>query len=473
MLFSSIIFIFYFLPVVLLVYYACFFSRRLQNIILLLASLFFYAWGEPRFAIIMISSILFNYVCGLLIHIFRKRRTWARMTLVFTIAGNLATLFVFKYMDFVINNLNLAAHLQIPMPDIVLPLGISFYTFHALSYIIDIYRGTVEVQKNPVIVALYIAIFPTLIAGPIVRYNTIAHQFFERSETWRKFSVGCCRFLTGLAKKVLIANNMAIVADQIFTMNTNGTIPATLAWLGAVAYTLQIFFDFSAYSDMAIGLGLMFGFRFEENFNYPYLTKSISEFWRRWHISLGTWFRDYVYFPLGGSRVDSTDKLVRNLFIVWMLTGIWHGAEWTFFIWGFINFICITFEKLFRFEEIKGFHFLKHIYALFVIVIGWVIFRAENLRAAGHYLASMFGGGGFWSDTAFMFTKEFLVFFIIGFILCFPVARRVNRIIVDREYPILSMTATVIYPVVIMGLFVLSITYLVKGSYNPFIYFQF
>ncbi|EST12697.1 MBOAT family O-acyltransferase [Sporolactobacillus laevolacticus] len=473
MLFSSILFIFYFLPAVLLLYFACRFSTRLQNVVLLFASLIFYAWGEPRFVIIMISSILFNYVCGLLINATLKNKTWSKIALIFTIVGNIGNLFVFKYLDFVIKNINYGAHAHIPLPDIVLPLGISFFTFHSLSYIIDVYRGTVKVQKNLIYLALYIAIFPALIAGPIVRYNTIANQLLERTETWRKFSIGCCRFVTGLGKKVLIANNMAIVADRIFAMSADSSIPLLLAWLGAIAYTFQIFFDFSAYSDMAIGLGLMFGYEFEENFNYPYLSKSISEFWRRWHISLGTWFRDYVYFPLGGSRVGSTDRLVWNLFIVWMLTGIWHGAEWTFVVWGFINFVCITSEKLFQFEQIQNINFIKHVYALFVIVIGWVIFRANNLQAAGKYIGSMFGSGGFWSDTAFMFVKEFAVFFIIALILCAPVARRVNRIVVDNDYPALSIAVTILYPVVILSLFVLSVTYLVKGSYNPFIYFQF
>ncbi|SFG06908.1 MBOAT family O-acyltransferase [Sporolactobacillus nakayamae] len=473
MLFSSIIFIFYFLPAVLVLYFVSSFSKTLQNIVLLFASLFFYAWGEPRFVIVMIASILFNYLFGVFINLSKKSRSWSRTLLIVTIAGNLSTLFVFKYLDFVLRNINLGAHLNIPIPEIVLPLGISFYTFHALSYIIDVYRGTVNVQKNIIYLALYIVIFPALIAGPIVRYNTIADQFVNRTETWRKFSVGCCRFLTGLAKKVLIANNMAIVADHIFTLSAHSSIPVTLAWLGAIAYTFQIFFDFSAYSDMAIGLGLMFGFEFEENFNYPYLSRSISEFWRRWHISLGTWFRDYVYFPLGGSRVDSTDKLVRNLFIVWTLTGIWHGAEWTFVFWGLLNFICIAFEKLFRFDELVKNNFVKHIYALFIIIIGWVIFRAENLKAAGNYLGSMFGHGGFWSDMAFMFVKEYFVFFIIALILCAPIAKRVNRIIVDQKYPVISTTVGIMYPLVVLGLFVVSVTYLVKGNYNPFIYFQF
>lgn len=473
MLFSSIVFLFYFLPIVLALYYITIFSRRLQNLLLLISSLIFYAWGEVKFVIIMLLAIFFNYIFGLLIDKYRENKAKSIIILVLMCSYNLGILFIFKYLNFVIRNINSMQSYQFNIPNIPLPIGISFFTFQAMSYVIDVYRKDGAVQKNIFNLGLYIALFPQLIAGPIVRYSTIDDQIKNRIETRNKFSVGCCRFITGLGKKILISNNMAIIVDRIFEMNGKVQIPVTLAWLGAFAYTLQIFFDFSGYSDMAIGLGLMFGFKFEENFNYPYISKSISEFWRRWHMSLSQWFRDYVYFPLGGSRVANKDKIIRNLFVVWLLTGIWHGAEWNFVIWGIVNFVFITVEKVFSFEESNIPKLVKHIYALFVINICWVLFRSPNLVAAGEYIASMFGfrNNGFWSPYTFMFIKEYIVFFIVGIILCMPIARKVNKSIVDKAafYKYLEY----VYPFAIMGLFLVCISYLVKGTYNPFIYFNF
>lgn len=473
MLFSSVVFLFYFLPVVLLMYYVVSFSRKLQNLILLVFSLFFYSWGEPKFIILMLLSILFNYCFAILIHKYRDNEFSVKAIIIAACTCNLGTLFVFKYLSFVLRNLNKAIIYEIPIPNLALPIGISFFTFKAISYVIDVYRERVEVERNIFNLALYIAFFPQLLAGPISRYDLIVEQIKHRKETAARFSVGCCRFITGLSKKVLIASSMGVIVDRIFAINVNIAIPVTLAWLGAIAYTLQIFFDFSGYSDMAIGLGLMFGFKFEENFNYPYVSKSISEFWRRWHISLSSWFRDYVYFPLGGSRVANKDKIIRNLFVVWVLTGVWHGSEWTFIMWGLLNFIFIAFEKVFSFDRMNISNGFKHVYALFIINLGWVLFRSKDLVEAGKYIGCMFGvnNNGFWSNYTFMFLKENIVFFIAAIVLSMPVARITNKYTVEkmRGYKVIDN----LYPFAIIGLFLICVIYIVKGTYNPFIYLKF
>ncbi|HAU86400.1 MAG TPA: membrane-bound O-acyltransferase family protein [Lachnospiraceae bacterium] len=470
MLFSSIIFLFYFLPVVLVLYYGTFWSRRLQNTLLLLVSLFFYGWGEPKYVFLMIGSIVFNYVMGMLIHRYQKR-----FLLVLTIVGNLGVLFVFKYLSFFVRNLNAATdyRYQLSVPNIVLPIGISFFTFQAMSYVIDVYRKNVKVQKNPFYLGLYVSFFPQLIAGPIVRYAAIEEQIMNRKETWQKFSAGSCRFIMGLSKKVLISNNMAVIADRIFTMQGQQHIPVSLAWLGAIAYTLQIYYDFSGYSDMAIGLGLMFGFKFEENFNYPYISRSIGEFWRRWHISLGTWFKEYVYFPLGGSRGANKDKMVRNMLVVWALTGIWHGAEWTFVFWGLFNFVFLMLERLLDFESSDIPSVIKHVYCMLLVTLGWVLFRSTDLIQAGRYIADMFGFGkeGLSSQYTWMFIRENIVFLMAGIIFSMPIAQKTNAYIYKQKsrYQVLEAC----YPFAVIALFIISISYLVKGTYNPFIYFNF
>ncbi|BBF45460.1 probable poly(beta-D-mannuronate) O-acetylase [Lachnospiraceae bacterium KM106-2] len=473
MLFSSNVFIFYFLPIVLLLYYACRWSRGVQNGILLVASLFFYAWGEPWFVLIMIASIFLNYLFALIIDWKRENKRFTKCVLTISVICNLALLLVFKYTDFFIRNINEVTGAHLPLAGLALPLGISFFTFQAMSYVVDVYRETGKVQKNPFWVALYIAFFPQLVAGPIVRYSTIDEQIHDRIETWNKFSVGVCRFIAGLSKKVLLSNNFAIIADHIFDSYQGGGCPISLAWLGAIAYTLQILFDFSGYSDMAIGLGLMFGFKFEENFDYPYISRSIGEFWRRWHISLGNWFKEYLYFPLGGSKVKNKDIVIRNMLVVWLCTGFWHGAEWTFVIWGLLNFVALIFERFTEFEYIQGHNFLKWLYTMFVVVIGWVIFRAENLVYAGNYLASMFGffTNDWWSDSTWMFVKENFVFFVAGIIFCMPLGRRYNKMIVEKK--VTTNIIDILYPVAMMLLFLICVSYLVKGSYNPFIYFNF
>ena len=475
MLFSSIVFVLYFLPIVLLLYYVFSFSRMMQNIILFFSSIIFYAWGELDFALLMCLSIFVNTFLGYLVDKFKESKKKAKTIVVVSLVYNLSVLFFFKYLMFTVRNVNMMFGTDFNIGKIALPLGISFYTFQAISDVVDVYRGDAMVEKNPFYVGLYIAFFPQLIAGPIVRYNTIADQIKHRKSSMDKFSVGCCRFLVGFSKKILLSNNFALIADKTFELTNSQTIPASLAWLGGIAYTLQIYFDFSAYSDMAIGLAGMFGFRLEENFNYPYISKSISEFWRRWHISLSTFFKEYVYFPLGGSRVENQDKMVRNTFIVWLLTGIWHGAEWTFVLWGLCNFVFIMGERLFNFEKSKINNGVKHIYTLCVVVIGWVLFRAENLTQAFVYLKNMFGlnGNGFASDTALMYVREYLPFIIAGIIFSTPIAKRINKLNVENKLPVIGSVITIVYPIVLIGLFAICMSYLVIGSYNPFIYFNF
>ena len=467
MLFSSSTFIFLFLPIVIFVYYVFLRKHRsLQNIFLLIASLIFYAWGEVLFVFVMILSIVANYFFGLFIYKAQTEK-FRKLFLVFAVVFNLSVLFIFKYLVFTVTNINLLFQAEISVPDIALPIGISFFTFQAMSYVIDVYRG-VDVQKNILNVGLYISFFPQLIAGPIVRYETVAQQIVYRKETFDDFSDGVCRFIIGLGKKVLLANSLAVVADAAFDGNISNT-SASFAWLGAIAYTMQIFFDFSGYSDMAIGLGRMFGFKFLENFRYPYISSSITEFWRRWHISLGTWFRDYVYFPLGGSRVKRKSRLVFNLFVVWLLTGIWHGANWTFIIWGLLYFVLLTFEKLTGFNKLSKLKIIRHIYTLLIVVLGWVIFRSDTLIDALNYLGVMFGSNGVFFDTFTLFyCKENIVYFVLGVICCTPVIMFFYHKII-KKWKVAPVIASCSLIVIAM----LSIIYTIKGTYNPFIYFNF
>ena len=360
-----------------------------------------------------------------------------------------------------------------------LPIGISFYTFQALSYVIDVYRGDTKAEKNPFYVGLYIAFFPQLIAGPIVRYNQVAKEIRNRKSNYRKISVGVCRFVTGLGKKILLANNFAILADQIFSWSQMGVenfqVPVMMAWLGIIAYTLQIYFDFSGYSDMAIGLGLMFGFKFEENFDYPYAASSLQDFWHRWHISLTRWFREYVYFPLGGSRVENKDRMIRNLLIVWLLTGIWHGAAWTFLFWGLWHFLFQIAERFFGYAVNNTHKILMHIYTMLVVMFGWVLFRAKDLYQANIYFKNLFGfnQNGFFSElTGFLF-REYGFFLLLGILFCLPVAKRCNRALAEGKAGIVGKIMNILYPAAMAAVFLLCLTYLVRGGYNPFIYFNF
>jgi len=470
MLFSSSIFLFFFLPAVIFCYYVLFKkSRLMQNIFLLCASLFFYAWGEPKFVFIMMLTIMVSWFFGLLVDKFRGRKAIIRAIIVFDSIYNLGVMFIFKYLMFTLHNVNSIFGLSINVPLIALPIGISFFTFHAFSYVLDVNRGLGEVQKNPMYVGLYISFFPQLVAGPIVRYQTIADEIKHRKETLDDFTSGVTRFIVGYLKKVLLANTMAVVANNAF--NSKGTISVGFAWLGVFAYAFQIYFDFSGYSDMALGMGKMFGFHFLENFNFPYISKSISEFWRRWHMSLGAWFKNYVYFPLGGSRVKSKARLVFNLFVVWFLTGVWHGANWTFIIWGMMYFVLITTEKLSGFEKkFVRFGWLKHIYTMMFVLFGWVLFRSQNLTAAVEYFKAMFGlAGNPLFDNAFVFNlSQNFVFLVCAAVFSVPTAKFIQEKIGNR-----SKAFDMVFIAGIMALFIIAVSYTVKGSYNPFIYFNF
>lgn len=476
MLFSSLTFLFLFLPIVLLVYLLFSFSRTMQNMWLLFVSIIFYSWGQSQYVILLFISIIANYILGMFVHFCREREKSTTWVCVMAWVVNMGILFIFKYLNFTVDNIEILTETTINIPTIALPLGISFFTFQGMSYVIDAHRGVAEVQKNPFYVGLYVAFFPQLVAGPIVKYASIAEQIKYRKVTVRGLSVGTCRFVTGLAKKIFLSNNFALIADAIFGINKDGgELAVTLAIVGVIAYSLQIFFDFSGYSDMAIGLSLMFGFQLEENFDYPYVSKSVSEFWRRWHISLTNWFREYIYIPLGGSRVSDTDKLIRNLFVVWLFTGIWHGASWNFIIWGLWSFAFSLLERFTKFEKRKLPSAVKHIYLLVVIGLGWVFFRAENMSLAWNYLGSIFGlnGNKFYDPAALMYLKEYAVFFIAGIVLCCPVGRRMNRLFYDKKAPVAHAISSVLYPIGLSAMFLLCISYLVKGSYNPFIYFNF
>jgi D-alanyl-lipoteichoic acid acyltransferase DltB (MBOAT superfamily) len=462
-------------------------------------SLSFYAWGEPTFVFVMMASILMNWLFGLLVTTL-KQQNIRRVIMAAMFACNIGLFFVFKYLSFTVSQLHRFFAIDIVDPGFVLPIGISFFTFQAMSYVIDVYRGKAKVQKNPLNVALYISLFPQLIAGPIVRYQTIANQINERVFRLDDFTKGIRRFIVGFAKKTLIANSLGIVADQAFSDFNPATTTLLLVWFGILCYTLQIYFDFSGYSDMAIGLGLMFGFHFEENFKYPYVSKSITEFWRRWHISLGTWFRDYVYFPLGGSRVDSKMRLVLNLFIVWTLTGIWHGASWNFVFWGLFYFAFLTLEKLTGIVgKIEKRRVLKYTYmavTIMAVMIGWVFFRSEGMGNALDYLSVMFG---IYSvpiadpDTIYVCSQH-LIILIIAIVGCTPMVASICGKLVsyfgtplseeageaasDIKQDIARLTIReyvfwIVCGVCLIGVLFISISFTVSTKFNPFIYFNF
>ena len=474
MLFSSTTFIYLFLPLVLLVYYVFLRKNRtLSNVFLFLASLVFYGWGEPGFVFVMMASIVANWFFGIMVHKFQSanRKTLAKLMVVLACICNLGLLFVFKYLNFTENIICRVFGISPKLAQIALPIGISFFTFQAMSYVIDVYRGNGEVQKNILNVGLYISFFPQLIAGPIVRYETVSHEINHRKENSKDFFDGFARFVVGLGKKVLLANTFGVLADQIFGVVSLGeTLSAGAAWLGAIAYSLQIFFDFCGYSDMAIGLGKMFGFHFLENFDYPYISKSITEFWRRWHMSLGSWFRDYVYIPLGGSRVKKA-RLVLNLFVVWLLTGIWHGANLTFVVWGLMYFVLLAFEKLTGIfsSHSKKVSVFGWIYTMFFVVMGWVIFRSDSLGCAVRYIGYMFGTG---KSTLFdplyagCFSQS-IGMIIIGALCSAPLFKNLWAKINKNAF------TDILHIVCITVLFVFCVANLVSSSYNPFIYFNF
>lgn len=464
MVFSSTAFLFIFFPIVIILYFNPLLKlfknseRRIKNFIMLAASLFFYAWGEPRFIFIMLGSILINWMFGLLINKFDQQLLKRKTVLIISLIFNISLLFVFKYLAFALGNFGVTLN-------ITLPIGISFFTFHIMSYIFDLYKRKTGVQKNILTLALYISMFPQLVAGPIVRYETVADSLSNRKETPEDFTAGLSRFVFGLGKKLILSNYFAVVADNLF--NSSVELSVASAWLGAICYTLQIFFDFSGYSDMAIGMARMFGFRFLENFNYPYISKSITEFWRRWHMSLSSWFRDYVYIPLGGNR-KGKGRQILNLLIVWTLTGFWHGANWTFLCWGLIYFVLLVFEKLTNFpKRLKG---AAHIYTLFFIILAWVVFRADNISEAGTYLASMFGiGGNPLTDYTFLLYLSNLKWMLIaGVLLSTPIVSKLKSLMPEHKRLI-----DIIKSVSVIVVFVISILLCIKSTYNPFIYFNF
>ena len=474
MLFSSATFLFHFFPFVLVGYYIFLRGmRRAQNLFLLACSLFFYAWGEPRFLPIMLLSIGMNYGFGRWVYRQKFRKKKLTVPVAAAAGCNLGLLFIFKYLAFTVESLN-GLGLGLTVPIIELPIGISFFTFQALSYVLDVAMGRAEVQRSPLTLGLYISFFPQLIAGPIVKYSDVSHQIDHRVESWADFSAGCPRFLIGLAKKVLLANQMAVVADRVFACDP-AVLSTPMAWLGSLCYSFQLYYDFSGYSDMAIGLGQMFGFRFLENFDHPYAAKSITEFWRRWHISLSTWFRDYVYIPLGGNRVSPV-KHVRNLFVVWLLTGLWHGANWTFVLWGIFYFLLLCLEKYVPAMK-KLPPPLGRAYTLLAVNFLWMLFRADTVAYAGEFLLTMLGIGGSGStDPAFGFyLSENAVFLSLAFLFSFPFASWLREKLSSLR-PFgqdLSLLWDLLYAVGLTAAGVLCVCYLVKGTYNPFIYFRF
>ena len=457
MIFSSAEFLFLFLPCTLLLYYNPFFrGRGFRNVLLLLVSIFFYAWGEKVHVLLLMLSIAANWWLGLRVEPGRRHR---RAFLVAAVIVNLAGLFVFKYLGFVCENLGA---LGFPLPEVrlALPIGISFYTFQAMSYVIDVYREKSAAQRSVLDVGLYVSFFPQLIAGPIVRYETIAAEIHGRKETWEDFCEGVPRFVQGLGKKVILANSMAVIADAAFDGLTALSVP--MAWLGALAYALQIYFDFSGYSDMAIGMGRMFGFHFLENFNQPYLAVSITDFWRRWHISLSTWFRDYVYIPLGGNRVGPRRHLF-NLFVVWLLTGVWHGADWAFILWGVGYFLLLMAEKYGHIDRKLG--VLRRPWTLFWVLMLWVLFRAEDLGRAGRYYAALFTGGrGDMEDFLYYFSNM-KVYLLAAVVCCLPLGRLWRRVPEGWQERLESLGT--------VALMAVLVTYVVGSTYNPFIYFNF
>ena len=482
MVFSSFVFLCAFLPIVLFLYYIS--PARIRNLVLLAASLIFYAWGEPVYVLIMLFSTVFDYTNGRLIEYFKKKGSRGKMkaALVVDICGNLGILGFFKYADFVIDNINSLTGAGLSLLHIALPIGISFYTFQTMSYTIDVYRGQVEAQHNILDFATYVVLFPQLIAGPIVQYKTIANELSQRKVGLTDFSEGAFRFAIGLAKKVLLANQIGGLWDTISRMNE---LTTATAWLGAIAYSFQIYFDFSGYSDMAIGLGRMFGFHFLENFNFPYMAKSITEFWRRWHISLSSWFREYVYIPLGGNR-KGLPRQVLNLLIVWMLTGLWHGANWNFVLWGLYYGVLLIIEKLFLLKLIEKLPaWIGHVYSLFLVVIGWAIFAQTDMSQLTRFLKAMFGIGVAGVNSDFWYFLSCNAVLLIVLVLCsmdhrawIGKLRKKSADAVVREGSIYvaveqSRGLMIVKPAIMLALLFLSYAFLVGDSYNPFLYFRF
>ncbi|MDO5010373.1 MAG: MBOAT family O-acyltransferase [Intestinibacter bartlettii] len=467
MLFSSISFLYYFLPIILILYFLS--KDKYKNIILLLASLFFYFYGEPKYTVLMLVSAFSAYIHGILIDKFREKG-YSKLFLISGLAVSLGILIVFKYMDFIIKNINYISHTNIKLLRLALPIGISFYTFQALSYIVDVYRNEAKVCRSFVDFATYVCLFPQLIAGPIVRYTTIEDELQNRTHSFEKFSYGVNRFVIGLGKKVILANNSGILVD---IMSKSYDKSVLSYWMVAIFFTLQIYYDFSGYSDMAIGLGRMFGFDFLENFNYPYISKSIKEFWRRWHISLSSFFRDYVYIPLGGNRV-SKFRWIFNLFVVWSLTGLWHGDSWNFILWGLYFAVILVVENLFLQNILyKLPTLLQHIYAKFLIIISFVIFNNENIKDLWISLYNMFNfrGLALYNDFSVYYLKSYGLLLTISIICATPILKNIIQKI--KKERLGEKILSIINPIFNITLIIVVTAYLIDGSFNPFLYFRF
>ena len=465
MLFTSISFLYYFLPALIIIYFIT--PKKYKNIILLIASLLFYFYGEPKYVFLMILEIIIAYIGAILID---KYKNQSKNILITTLFIHVFLLIIFKYTDFIIQTINDISNANIKLLNIALPIGISFYTFQIISYIIDVYNGKVKVQKNIINLATYVSLFPQLIAGPIVRYQTVEKELDDRVHSFNNFAYGIRRFTIGLAKKVLIANALGELCSKTFLADEKTIV---FFWIFGISYMLQLYFDFSAYSDMAIGLGRIFGFHFPENFNYPYISKSITEFWRRWHISLSTWFKDYVYIPLGGNR-DGKYKQIRNILIVWLLTGIWHGANWTFLIWGLLFGIILIIEKIFlnKFME-KLPSFIRRIYVLFIVMILFIIFSSDNMSVALSNIKGLFGmnGEAFINDYTLHYLKSYLPVLIIALLGSTPFI----KILIDklRKNKYVNNIINILEPILIVVILVVVTSYLIDNSYNPFLYFRF
>ncbi len=465
MLFTSISFLYYFLPALIIIYFIT--PKKYKNIILLIASLLFYFYGEPKYVFLMIAEIIIAYIGAILID---KYKNQSKNILIITLFIHVFLLIIFKYTDFIIQTINDISNANIKLLNIALPIGISFYTFQIISYIIDVYNGKVNVQKNIIKLATYVSLFPQLVAGPIVRYQTIEKELDDRTHSFNNFAYGIRRFTIGLAKKVLIANALGELCSKAFLADEKTVV---FFWIFGISYMLQLYFDFSAYSDMAIGLGRIFGFHFPENFNYPYISKSITEFWRRWHISLSTWFRDYVYIPLGGNR-EGKYKQIRNILIVWLLTGIWHGANWTFLIWGLLFGIILIIEKIWlnKFME-KLPSFIRRIYVLFIVMILFIIFNSDNMSVALTNIKGLFGmnGEAFVNDYTLHYLKSYLPVLIIALVGSTPFI----KILIDklRKNKYVNNIINILEPIIIVVILVVVTSYLIDNSYNPFLYFRF
>lgn len=471
MLFSSIPFLYYFLPSVLIAYYLA--PKSVKTKVLLLASLLFYTWGEPSFLFLMLATICMGYVFGIFIEKFKQEKfhntPWAKLCMVISVGISLGLLGYFKYANFFIKNINEATGMSLPLLKVVLPIGISFYTFQLVSYIMDVYWGKVAAQKNLVILATYITMFPQLIAGPIVRYSDVEKQLQERSITFEKIAYGIRRFALGLGKKILIAN---VLGEFCAVFKATDEKSIVFYWAYAIAISLQIYFDFSGYSDMAIGLGSMLGFHFMENFNYPFISKSVTEFWRRWHISLGTWFRDYVYIPLGGSHCSKFKNLL-HIFIVWMLTGFWHGAEWTFVLWGLYFAVFLMMEKTVLLQWLEKIPVLGHVYILLVGIISFVIFDAASIANAVEHILAMFGGTSLpiMTEVTAYYLSSYMIIFMIAIVGATPLPKQMFEFVSASKAG--GKVLGLLEPIVMIFIVIVATGYLVDGSFNPFLYFRF